>query len=553
MSCFEPATGSKAPSSAAAAPETKCEPLRLEIPKLVPFPQRVSVGEQVVGSDHVFSVAKPARLGGNETATVTAEIRPLAPARNPFKSQLGIDPSPVLAEAFSIEPGHLPNILGVTNQPIQVRFAPKGAGFFHADLHLHVEWGDKTRESHVIRLVGTSRELDQLPANPLLPAQPKPIEAPSVVASDDPRGALSGVTAAELDAFRDTLTDAGDAAESLAGRLALGVAIAETHAAKYERMPPAEPWWLELAQVAISMGVAGVAGAVARELGPKLAKLIVPKSGDSTVAGVTDSVKDGLKIAGRAALKATPKADSSDSSRTSRYSTNGQVQFFADQKAMLLKVGDENRKVVSATHKKMRDRLGTDPALAFQTMNMLHQSLEAVGTSEDTSSLQQRASEHQWIALVARTNLGEERVNDPQSGSERVIAKTRESSVGARGMLNIEVELPAFATDVSSPKVVGASILGVAKEIADQLHGQVLRDAAIPMMLIVKTGSNAAWITRDEAGRIRVNGYIPNASHDNMMKEAQMHRNASLLVGEVLSKSLSEWNVGPVHHDDKKD
>jgi hypothetical protein len=107
--------------------------------------------------------------------------------------------------------------------------------------------------------------------------------------------------------------------------------------------------------------------------------------------------------------------------------------------------------------------------------------------------------------------------------------------------------------ETSGLKVTGASITGVSQEIADKLVRLHLAQAGIPVRLVVS--GHPALITRDELGRVRINGYLltkDNSSGGGPPKwsEAHMHRGAKMLVDKVLAKTLQEWGIEAPTTDD---
>lgn len=549
MSAFAAA---KAPDSIHKADTTSAQAVVVNIPRLAPFPDRFDIGEQIVGSEHEFLVVRPALMHGDgRTAVIATRILPSTAPASPFKSQLGLDPGPVVAQqaqAFSLVDSGIPNIVGVTNQPIRVRVAPKAPGAHRAQLHIQVEWNDGVRDVHVIQLFASARAIDQLPSEPLLKEGPSRIEPPSAPPDSEPRGSLNRASPEHIEALRDLANRASDAAGGIARRQEQGVKNAEEQAKSYKKRPPQSSLLMDLAQMAISMGVAGLAGAIARHLGPLVATLLNNEPSDELVAGMTDTVKDGFKSVAKKALSSPPSPEKS-ATPEAEYSTNKRIQFFAAQSALLLEVEDANKNVVGSMHERLRKLVATDPELAFDAMKALTEAIVAV---RDTQAIfvQQQASERQWVAAVAISGLGAERVFDPAAQQHRTVSKTREAKVAASGMINIDVELSITDETVAAPNVVGATLTGVSQEIADNLRNAPLLQAGVPVMLIVKTSSSTAWITRDEAGRIRLRGYLPNSGGEKAFEEAQMHQNATLLAEKVLAKSLRDWGVAEVETND---
>lgn len=531
---------------------------QLVLPRIMPLPDRVEIDEQIVGSEHVFPIAKLAMLmNAGVDGFVSAEVLPSRIGQSPFSKQLGLDPGPTLAatsSAFMIEEDvPRPNVLGRDSHPIRLRFSPTAAGLYTADVMISVVWRDGSTEKHRITVVARAREVDQLPDKAIPDPEPRVIEGLGHL-RDLPRKSLDGVSHDALDEFETAVSDASQAAGSLAREQDKGVHNAEEQAKSYQKAPPESPWWAELIELAISMGIAGVAGAVAKNLGPKLAKLVQKSSSKDSPLGIgtTDGLKDGLKNVGKS-LTARVRAgqNSTGELHGSEFSSNARIEFFAQQSSLLSKAENMNADVIKEQKVALKRLLASDPREAIEAMRAIASSLHEA-RDDSAIQIQQTASERQWVAAVARSNLGAERVYDPTDGKHRTtsnMAGLRYGRGKRTGVLTLELKLP-MDFDTSQVTLTRASITGLSQEIADRLHGTPLLSAGIPVLLVVRGVMNTAWITRDEAGRIRITGFLPHDQARDHLGEAQMHHAAAELCERVLGRSLKDWGLAEITSDD---
>lgn len=533
------------------------EPPMLGLTRLRPFPERVDVGEQIVGSSHTFRVAQPVLLPGSEIGGLIRISLQAARHRNsPFKNNLGLDPDPVLAhsrDVFELErrvsAGYL---IGRDHYPIDVQFAPTAAGLFQADVVFEVEWHDGVAERHVVHLFGRARRLEDAPAEPIGDGVPRDaIAAPG----KDRDVVMPGPVQPEAsDALRFAAAQARavTAVGNLAAWRELGVDTAKENATSYKEMPPDAPWWEELLELAMTMGAFGVFGAISKQLGPKLAKVIRKGTGkDSFLTNaVTDGLKDGLKHVSRAKTRERRRPKPQDG-RARPASSNPRINFFSEQKAILLETKEADEQLVDTRAQMLEPVLGIDPAGTIAALDLLADEVNAA--KQTARSVQQDVSEQQWISAVAMSNEGGERVFDPTSGEHRTVTKVHDERgkvEAGKGILTIDVRLIRSAPDDESVAVTGASIKGVSQELADRIHGVPLAEASMPIMLVVYWRQGIAWITRDEVGRLRVFGAFPRTDGFVDGTEAQMHRTASRIASTVLAKSLGSWGVKLIESDD---
>ena len=549
------------------APRDSDENLKaaVRLHRIEPLPPRIDLGEQVVGSDQWFEVAVPKVIDGFDGAGIMiGAIEPIARAGGPRCAGPHplIDPGAVVETgSHAFRPDFRPRAIGEhATEPVRVRFAPGASGPYDSQLQLDMQWSDGTRGHQTVQLHASARNLTDVPADARMTSH----EAKSVEHAEGPIASSHASAPPEsLAALTTAANVARSAASSLARKQQLGVHVAEQEAASFVAALPPAPWWHDLVKLAVSMGVAGVAGAVGRSLALGLAQQLsasVTKD-DRVVIGLTDLLKDGLKSTIKEtlpALAARPAADR-PAAGADEFSSNVRVDFFARQSDLLGGIADANGDAISTSETALQALLASDPQLAVNAMHAITASLRDA-TLHHAVQEQTLASETQWLTGIARAQLNarSEPRTAPTNLQNAISARPWHD---ARGVLELRVRLPhrtqlaamtgqTPALELAGIAVSGATISGVAQEIADRLDREVLATLPIPIILVVQTGDGEAFITRDEAGRIRVHGSLPIGDQPGGQSEPQMISTATRLLAHVTSRSLAEWGVSKVGTND---
>lgn len=534
------------------------------------------LGEQIVDGDRVFEQASPFNtgtvrgsmrvrvVGGGNAFSVKGYASTLFPSGSMRSSDLSY---------------HLAN-------PLQVGFNPQRSGDFTGMLVLEASFDDGKRETHSIQLKASARTLEQAPRDVLgddeTPATTTPDERRAHRAAEQERYAEDQKITESYpqnaeNEFNDTAERAASEAQTLADKQELGVHVVEQEAQAYQRKPPQSErsiWW-DLAEIALSMGTAGLAGMVATRLGPRITAYLkrVPVDSDAVkdsllAKGVTDAVKDGLKGSAKKGLEWVKGQVGGGAGKPELkgagdgHSSNQRINFFADQRDALQQAASGNRSLIIERSKYLRPLLRSSPELAVGTMNALRTTFVEAQTQAER--VQKDASSTQWLTLVARANLGTDsttRAGSGESVETTDLDGTRKRGGGipaARdGLLDIVLQ-----NEYPPAKVVSARVHGVAQEVADRVQGISLHDVPMPVRLVL--GSNLdrpTIVTRDEGGRIRIDGdYAAVARHaislgnrtgrQGAASEEEAHQGAEVLVEAVLGKSLAEHGVPAIGTDD---
>jgi len=520
----------------------------LRLPRVVPPPtDRIDLGEQVVGSSESFDVFVPRVADGFVgTGVVVGSINGtssrMPSAAGPLQSPDAVDE--IHRAAFSLEtgPGGTPQLLDTrAMRPIRVGFSPRHPGRYDAVVHLAIHWSDGATTAQEVRVTGRARTLTDVP-RPLTTSDPKPIEAGGPNAPDREHGTTDD------GASFVTLTErARDSAGGLADAQRNGVQTAEAESASFKAQVPQAAWWATLAEIAISMGVAGIAAVVAKNLGHRLASLAQTDAADVTkthlFTGLADGIKDGLKgtvkhtipMPGRAARA---PSDPTPAPRTETASSNARIDFWDRQRGLLGQVAMTNRTLVTDTAGGLAHLPDAERRLA---MGALAAALEAARLAHATRH-QMFASETQWVAGIAQASLGHEDVEvagegRPRSVTELAYVRDGNPFVVRNGLLEISVD----HGDGQALRVADASIRGVSQEIADQLWTRPLHGVPIPILVEVKSDAGDLTITRDEAGRIRAAGSAA---------EPTLIRRATGILDQVLGRSLEQWQLPAIRTND---
>jgi len=516
----------------------------------------IDFGEQVFGSEH-YKEAEALWNLGEGVATLTTWID----GSSAFKL--------VEAPRTLVEAGRS----GLDQRPVKVRFAPTAEQRdYSASLRIQAVWPDGQLALRVVPITARARPLEEIPTN-----------GPNAVgrraeAAQEARDRLARIEdqAVEASADRDerpvpagakrkfdrATRDAEIAAEALAAAQLAGVRLAERESASYQRVPsPLGFDWWSLVEVALSIGLAGVAGVVAKAFASELVKGVTGAESvrdSKAVIGIADAMKDAIKSAGKAAMRAhTPSpASASPTPASGTFSENPTINFFSAQESILLDAGKHNAQGVSERAYYLEPLLTSSPDAAVATMRAVGASLQNAASSAEIITAQALATESQWVTLIARQALGEVTVKDYNRGVIEDVHVTDLASArptSPDSMPSTKDGVLDILMDFSPPKVVGARVTGISAEVARRFFGVSPAVLGVPIRLILggKT-DHPLVITRDEAGRVRLSGDKQLLSsvegHDGspLTSEEQAVGTATLLMESVIGRPLKV----PIGNDD---
>lgn len=537
-SILKPAT-----TTADAAPVT--QPM-IRLPRVLPqLTERIDLGEQVVGSHEWFDVFLPRVADGFVgTALVVGSLDRVSSRMprtdEPVQFRDAVDEMERAAFSLEAGPGGAPLLLDTrAMRSVRVGFAPRNPGRYDAMIQLALHWSDGSVTEHAVRVTGRARLLTEVTGS-LKTSGPAPIEAEPREVSDREAHPADGPEFATL------TSQARDSAAGLADMQGNGVETAERESDSFRGTVPQAAWWAVLAEIAITMGVAGIAGVVAKSLAQRLASRAVPDAADATktrlFTGLADGIKDGLKSAGKQTIPMPGRAGKAPSDprpeSQQAYSSNAKIDFWARQRDLLQRVNMTNRKLVTDT----AAGLAREPeAVQRFAMGALAESLE-VARLAHAARHQTFASETQWVAGLAQTSLGQVDVevageDRPRSTTDLQYVRADNPFVVRNGLLQLTLD----QRDGQPLRIAEASLRGVSQEIADQLWTRPLLGVPIPILIKVTRDAGDLTITRDEAGRIRAEG---------SGAEPTLIRGATALLEEVLGRSLQEWQLPMIQTND---
>jgi len=539
------------------------------------LPDHVDLGTVPVGDERTAEVARPVLLGG-EGALITSLSRPIANASRPsaFRDQLGLDPDQVIddsdARSFALaSPAMAPiTTFGPSSSPIRIRFKPTRAGLQSTIVTIKVVGADGSMDSRQVRVTGLGKP------------------APSIVDDVHRPDVAKGMTLKKPDGPLTTLGDAAATARNqaslLAGEQLTGVELAGREVQSYTKAPPPKSEWSWIIDLAVSMGVASIAGVVAKLAAAKLLTTILNRNASSTgaISGesntgspgevnetvkqiVGDGLKDGLKATVKKGLPKPnapePKEDGeAQGGQEEPLSSDPLINFFTEHTQAVRKLEPAYVEVVNS----LEGLLGAaDPANANAALMVVAEAFHAA--APNALLIQARATEFQWVSATAKRGLGSQQRALPDGtkldatdldgaldfGERGPYAVPKGTVPEHDGVLDVHVELPVGRTPVETSefKVRAASITGISSLIAARLRMSDLSAAGIPIRLIVH--GHPALITRDEIGNVRVHGYLRTEDGTNW-SEAHMHKGAKHLMNRVLAKTLAQWGVASITTDD---
>jgi hypothetical protein len=580
------------PAPAPAPPNKVKQPIKLSA-----LPEEVSFGEVFTDTAQTQTIARPWLDRGDAGALVTTLATPLPNRSTPsaFRDQLGLDPDPVLtaedSRAFQLVTAPSVRITEYIehNTPLVVRFKPNRAGETTTIATVKAIGSDGSIDTRQIRLVGIGK-------NRIV----NEVHAPDVAKGLKPRPA---------DPKHPLSTTAGGAASAraeatyLASQQKEGVALAEREISSFSKAPPPKSEWSWMIDLAISMGVSGIAAMASKFLAKALTTAVARNSslnrrqtqylGERATAEelakqvpgvdpkevvidpgekldvnehvtnlVSDAIKEGMKgiakrgLSGGGSSQENSRDEQSDENEA--FSSNVQIDFFTKHAQDVNELQYSYARIVNELEAQLSD---VDPQLANNALvAVAHAFNEA---APNAVLVQARATEYQWVSATAKRSLGARDRNLPDGSKFRTTNLDGALSLGERGpfapdhgtvpehdgVLDIHVEVPegAMPVETTSLRVRSASLLGISQEIADRLRKTDLDAAGIPLRIIVH--GQPALITRDEIGNVRVNGYLHTLDGTNS-SEAHTHKGARMIVNKILSKTLDQWGIRSIKTND---
>lgn len=454
----------------------------------------------------------------------------------------------------------------------KIAFRPRRAGEFQGTLTIKISWPmDGHVETQTISLRGRARELTEAPVH-FCPDSAPPATAthhePSPDAPTKDASARDVATKGDVekaiqnkDAVDGAVREAASAASNLADDQQEGLRIVEAEAATYSKKMAAlkrSRWW-DLAEMALNVATGSLAGAFATRVLPRLLggkeTLEIPMLGtiEETYSAklsenLTGTIKAALITAGTKAIKLalppeTPQAEPATEQEDSggRFSSNARIDFFAQQRTVLREQKNQYDEQINAQVKHIRPLIVGHPQQAIHALSVVKAHFAEL--KQDAIQSQIDAVAPAWATLVARLGLGQE-VTTTAPGEHGATSRQATSMDALRA--SDERGTPAASTSgvldvwISSGKVVGARLNGVAQEIADHLKNMPLAQVAMPIRFIMgQPGEPRPTIlTRDEAGRVRVQGELSGQTNEH-----ESVRTASEMIERVLGRTLASMHI----------
>lgn len=354
--------------------------------------------------------------------------------------------------------------------------------------------------------------------------------------------------------LRDALSDLSRYQES-------GITSAHDEVFKYKKAPPHVDKSLvfELAMLFLDIASAGVAGGVAKALegalkdvGPIMTlSTIGGRSIDATVTGagkaldpgapmialLTDSVKDGLKGAGKLARKRIGGA--AGPANSSRISSDIRIAFFESARNGHIATSSDRLAGATRAAARLRPTAHQDPDHAIKVIQAMTASIQ--GQYGFASYTYATEALRQWINLIANPKLDLNKV-----------ASVDGRGIGAvRGVIDIGFEAGASPR---APVTVRTAILrGVTNDTATRYQATRLLEAGVPVRAYGLPSRTQAellvTVTRDAAGNIAFidgsNGAAPGPGTWLKTKgDGDAVAGArTLMEKEIMSRALSEHGV----------
>ncbi|HEU0033130.1 MAG TPA: hypothetical protein VFQ53_21000 [Kofleriaceae bacterium] len=491
-------------------------------PTLAPIPTFFDLGEQVIGSEHTFTVATLKKLSGNMPAQFDLDLRNADVAA-------GV-PQPLRVDAMnglSVEPG--PHRFSSDEAAVRVRFAPARSGAYRANLFVAVAWHNGEFVHHQIVLTASARDVHDAPAQVQdKPARPQPDMTDAKHVQPTP------TDVATFDIEGDA---AGEAARHLAGRQRAAVGAVQTEITNAKAPAPRSSIFEELAGLAITMAVGGLAQVVSKAIA---AKLVAAKQDPVVFDGLASAIKDGLKAKAKAV--SLPKGAANAGHHESG-SGDPFAEFFGRQELMLTDLESQNEKLIIAERRRLLPLLASRPQVVFDGLRQLKQAFEE--SSQDAYDLQATSTAARWASALAQQRLGADVVH---RGDKLIGPATRmspENSVDRSGVLQLYARMDGAGFDTSRMLVERAELHGVPDTTCERFVKDPIDKLGLPVRIVLQSRSGVAFITRDEVGRVQLEGTLPPAEFEDNGKPAaiQRHHDAELVCRALLATSLVERRI----------
>lgn len=533
----------------------------------------IMIPEGIVASEHTEYVPSPLNLDpSGQPATVFAAIT---------------------GDAFSISGGgqvEVPSLFDSLNAQstittIPVTFKPRSSGRVTGTLTLKAKWPDGHEETLHVAVVSSARSMGE--------ERDASKEAPPEAARKQREDAMT------LEDFDTKSKHLDNHVVRLAQEQIAGLDVIAEEAKKFVPSPPPESIWQHLAELAVTLGTAGMAAVVGKFVAGKLVGLLSKSAtaGEKAVAGhiatqaadhasgsahgaaeavvhaaeehgsekshyalegLATMIEDGIKdsVAGR--MKKTEESGEASEGAEGRreISADPHVQFFTTQAATLHDSQLGRADMLADAISVIRKVAVSEPARAIRVLDAIQQSYD-VGAKQ-AAKIQADATATQWVSYVAQGKLGAETVGakDHERDVTRMDALRKNrpgygptpelAAAPVAGVLDIEVYI---GTDRRVQEVKSARLDGVSQLIGDRLLKMDLRHAKIPVR--IRYGV-ADVITVDEAGRVRtVSQHGIDADTFGEDREVQKIRGAQRAVDELFAKTLASWGIVHVATDDK--
>jgi hypothetical protein len=515
--------------------------------RLSPLPDRFDVGEQVIGSTHVFELPLPFDLGITDAA--------LAVQTTGDKTLQARLPRAQLAPARSLRGAALEE---QQNHPIEICFTPDRAGIVAAQLALTARWLDGHREVQGIALTGRARELTSAPA-------PIPQDRARERASAQQAAELHNTEVARYEAkdWRHHVVTLGDkagfdaeqaradrAARHLAHVRKDGIETVAKEVESYVAPTPGLSPWRVLAELALDLATGGIAELVAKKVAVSLGRMVFAAEEDSRlVMAMGSALKNKLKQASHAAI-----AKITESDLDVHASANARIAFFERQSLALANLEDEQSAVVAERAQYLLPLIATRPESATAALRVLADTFEAAQPTAEVD--QKAATSAQWLAVLARVVNGPDELGGGAVVTQLADARAPGSCAPPRplmGVLDLHLDL-----DHGPPRVTTATTRGVAAAVALNVVTMDLARTPIPLRIVIAADTpNPTLITRDELGRVRVAGdlvrlaaFVPHEAAPT--NELQAERAARAVCELALGRTLEQWHAR-VRTDDRSD
>jgi hypothetical protein len=481
---------------------------------LEPLPSSIDIGEQIVGSSHWFDIGSTVLTGGRHIpGTVTRSlVAPQKPAGVP--DVLTMDSG---TNAFSVE--QKPDRVGETSSgspfaPLRVHFAPNRTGRFRSDVLVRVQWDDGEVEHQRVAVTAGARTLEQAPAHAVDPApSPRaPLEHAQEKTKPKPTAEQALKYAKDGTKLVPVVREAEIEAASLARQQEIGLRQAEGEILGGKAEPPQPSRFAQLADLAILMAVGGIAQVVSKMIAKTLVSAKeLPRLAD----GLGAAFKDGFKSVARDAIASTPDAGKTKGVGDGALSDDKFVNFFTRQRLRLATIEKSNQQLVNDEHKRLLPLLETYPDIVFHAFEQLRDSFKAVAENDDTWRTQARATVAHWMMGMSQGNKPNiaSRVGQPDQKTTPIDPRW---SVSRDGILELHTTLEGRIVDPTRLKVERAELKGVSDAAASHLTEVGLVTLGIPVRIVVKSSAGIAYITRDEAGRVSVDGVLPDAAREQV-------------------------------------